>query len=289
MPKVVQTTMPTIKKIPISTKNISQSDDGWGSSHLNVLVYGTAKSGKTTFVSTFPSPILWLVCSGGNQSGELKSVDTPENRKRITPKTIHSADELARYLEQANSGQYETVVLDHLTGLQDLTLKEVLGLDELPAQKSWGLATQQQYGKSTLQCKEFCRGLFNAKCNTVVIAQEKSLSDGDIDPEIVQACIGPAVTKSLGLFVNPAVDVLVHTYKAPRTKTVSADLGGTVVTTEERLKGVEYRLRTGPHDVYMTGFRCPITNYLPEYIKNPTFEMLQTIIAGEWPRPEDTE
>lgn len=296
MPKVTQTTMKPMagtspKKTPTSTRRpATQSDDGWGSSHLNVLVYGDPKTGKTRFVSTFPDPILWLICSGGNRSGELKTIDTPANRGRITPKTIHSADELAGYVEMAHAGGYATVVLDHLTGLQDLTLKEVLGLAELPAQKKWGLATQQQYGESTLQCKEFCRGLFNAPCNTVVIAQQKTLTEaGDIDPEIAQACVGPAVTKSLGLFVNPAVDVMVQTYKATKTKTVTTELGGTPITIEERVKGVEFRLRTGAHDTYLTGFRCPIENYLPDYLVNATYADLMAIIAGNWPRPGETE
>jgi hypothetical protein len=102
-------------------------------------VYGHPKTGKTTFVSTFPGPILWLLSSGGRESGELKSVDTPAMRQKITPRVVDSFEVIKTALDSTD--RYATIVSDHATGLRDLALMSILGLDEMPVQKTFGMAT----------------------------------------------------------------------------------------------------------------------------------------------------
>jgi hypothetical protein len=244
----------------------SSADDPWGAAdYVRLLLYGRSGTGKTRTAATFPDPILWLLCSGGNRPGELRSVDTPENRRRIRPVVLRSSDQLRQEL-QALTGPAgvapATVVLDHASGFSDLVLKEILGysLDrELPAQKGWGLASQQQYGQCTAQCKEHLRALLNLPCNVVVIAQERTFGgdEGDLS-EIVKPTVGPALQPSLAGWLGPACDYVCQTFIRPKLVLTKAQVGKATVETRTRARNeFEFCLRTGPHDVYHTKFRVP--------------------------------
>lgn len=267
---------------PIPTQ-ISKSEDPWGAINtIRMLVYGESGSGKSTFASTFPDPLLWLLCSGGNKPGELRSIDTPENRKRITPKIITDTQQLRDYVAEAN--KYATVVLDHASGLADLVLKEILGLDEIPAQKGWGLATQQQYGQLAAQCKEWFRALLNLSGHVVVIAQQRTFGGKDDggDPELIKPTVGAALTPSLAGWLNPATDFVVQTFKRPKMKEVITTLAGKEHKHITRDKGVEFCLRCEPHDVFMTKFRVPKTIKIPDIIVDPTYDSIIKVIRGEY-------
>ena len=259
---------------------ISFEDEG-----LKVLLYGGSGSGKTTLAGTFPGKILWIICSGGMKPGELRSLDDPDHRKKVSQVVLEASAEIKTIVEHiAETGAYATVVLDHVSGLQDLTLKEILGLEELPAQKSWGLATQAQYGQSTLQCKEMLRALLNLSGNVVIVAQERVFGgkDDGMESEIIKPTVGAAVTPSLAGWLNPACDFVLHMFKRPITHKEEIVLNGkgSGKFLETRGKGVEFCARTEPHDVYMTKFRVPRGHVIPEYVPNPTYDKLLKIIKG---------
>jgi hypothetical protein len=163
---------------------------------IRMLLYGASGTGKTTLWSTFPDPILTLVCSGGNRPGELKSIDTPENRERISPKVIASTRQLTTLMEEAYSGKYATLVLDHASGLADLMIMEMLGLDAPPISKyraagkgeSWSLISQQQYGQLAVQCKDLFRDMLNLPCNVVIVAQQRYVTERDKGVEYCLRC-----------------------------------------------------------------------------------------------------
>lgn len=246
---------------------------------VRMLLYGKSGTGKTTFAATFPDPILWLLCSGGNKPGELRSIDTPENRRRITPRIVSSTDQLKGYIDKAEG--FATVVLDHASGLQDLTLKEILGLEELPAQKSWGMARQQDYGQSALMCKELFRALLNCPGNVVIIAQERNFGPGeDSGSDIIQTTVSAALTPSVTGWLGPACDYVVQTFIKPKMEQVKAMIGGKEHLTQKRGIGVEYCLRTGPHDTYQTKFRVPKGTPLPEYLTDPNYQQVVDLIKG---------
>jgi hypothetical protein len=256
-------------------------DDG-----LRMLIYGKSGTGKTTLWSSFPGPILCVVCSGGSQPGELRSIDTPDMRKKVSQVTLTNTEELrqlCRHVEEKSS--YETVVLDHATGFQDFKLKELLGLDEIPVGKSWGMASQQQYGQATTQCKEDFRALLNLPCNVVIVAQERTFGGSDdAANELLQPSVGAALMPSLTGWLNPACDYVVQTYLRPKMEEVKTKIGqgptAKVMTTTKRGKGIEYCLRTEPHDIYMTKFRMPKGRQLPECIVDPTYAKILELIRG---------
>jgi hypothetical protein len=242
-----------------------------------MLLYGRSGTGKTTFWATFPGPILALICSGGKQPGELKSIDTPDYRQKINPVIVSSVADCSALI--ADAGRYETVVLDHASGLADLALKEALGLDELPAQKSWGMASQQQYGQSSLQTKEVLRALLNTGKNVVIVAHERTFGEGS-DSEIIAPVVGAALTPSVTGWLNGAVDYVVQTQIRPKTNEVTTVVGGKPIKTTQRGKGVEYVLRTAPHETYTTKFRVPKGVQLPEFVVDPDYAKILSLIRG---------
>lgn len=260
MPPVVRRQSPNGDKPQTTARSAWDLTGG-----IKLLLYGQSGTGKTTFWGSFPGPILALICSGGSRPGELRSIDTPENRKKVDARIVTSTDQLRDMIADGN--RFATVVLDHVSGLQDLTLKEILGVDELPAQKGWGLATQQQWGQSTAQCKEYLRALLSLEGNVIVIGQERTFGgrDDGMDPELVKPTVGAAVTPSLSSWLNPACDYVLQTFKRPRTIKKVAKIGGKEIVTEERGKGVDYCARCEPHDVFMTKFRLP-GKVVPEFI-----------------------
>lgn len=252
------------------------SDDG-----IKVNVYGRSGTGKTTFWATFPKPILALVCSGGNRPGELRSINTPEYRRTIKSLHVESSADIYEVVDhQQQTGEYATVVLDHLTSFQDLVLAEILGVDQVPEQKSWGFASREQYGACTRDCKQVLRALLNLGCNVVVVAQERNFNE-DTDNGFLLPSVASAVSPSLAGWLNPAVDYIGRTIIRQKTEQRKVKVAGKVKTREVVTDGVEYCLHVGPSPVYMTKFRMPKGIPLPDVIVDPTYDkMLKLIQAG---------
>lgn len=247
---------------------------------IKMCVYGRTGTGKTAFWSTFPKPILALVCSGIKKSGELRSILTPKNRKDIKQWHVSSKDkliEIGRALQEAN--KFATIVLDHATGLQDRILTEILGLEELPAQGSWGMANRQQWQQCSIQTKEAMRSLLNLSGNTVIIAQEREFNV-DADNDLLMPYVGAALTPSTAGWLNQTCDYICQTFIRQKTIQKRTKIGKKAIIQQVRGKGVEYCLRTAEHEVFMTRFRVPIERNvaLPELIINPTFQKVKELI-----------
>lgn len=281
--------MPVASKIAVKPKAAptpaTKEIDPWGDDGVRALVYGESGSGKTTFCSSFPGPILWLICSGGKKAGELRSVNTPEMRKKIKPVVIRESADIQRAFNDPKHGDCQTAVLDHVTGLQDLILKEVLGLDEIPATKNWGMARQQDYGQAATQTIEQLRAILNLAPNAVIIGQERTFGgkDDGLDPELTKPSIGVSVMPSVRRWLEPACDYIVQTFKRPRFETKTNNIAGKSVETRVRGKGVEYCLRCEPHDIYVTKFRMPLEEgrSVPDVIVNPTYAKFLAVLNGE--------
>lgn len=256
-------------------------DDGDG---IKILLYGRSGTGKSTLWSTFPKPILSVICSGSDKPGETRSIDTPENRKTIRQVALRSSEELSAIIGHVREDDsYETVVLDHASGLQDLTLKDILGLDEIPVQKSWGMATQQEYGQCTLQCKTMMRDMLSLRQNVVIVAQEREFENEGASDFILPS-VGAGLTPSLAGWLNTAVDYVCRTYirqKEVEKEVVEMRKGKTVkVLKKVKVPGVEYCLHTAPHPVFMTKFRVPRGTPLPEQIVDPDYAKIRALISG---------
>lgn len=278
-PSVSMTSSPQVQAAMPVAENGYQSawemNDG-----LKALLYGQSGTGKTVLWSTFPSPILVLVCSGTNKPGELISIDTPENRKRIQARTIRSTEDFKEAL--ADAPKFATTVLDHLSGLQLLDLKEVLGLSEIPAVRRWGDATQAQYGECVRHCIEYCTALLNLSGNVVLVAQERTFTgkDDGTSSELVKPFIGADIMPSFHRWLGPAVDHAINMYKRPRVERRIVEVNGAQGEVEVRIDGMDYCARLAEHDVYFTKIRKLKTIKLPGFIPDPSYDKLMRAIKG---------
>ena len=261
--------------------------DTIGSVHM--LLYGESRTGKTTLWATFPGPILALVCSGGIRPGELKSIDTPEYRRKIDARVVSSTEQLR--LELAEADKFETVVLDHVSGLQDLKVREILGLEETPLslyrpprkRQSWSLVSQSQWGQIAVEMREVLRDILGLSRHVVIVAQQRVFGGNDDGAltDLIAPTVGASMIPSVVGWLNPACDYVVQTFLRPRMVNNQIVAGGKTTEMIERGKGVEFCLRCEPHNVYMTKFRLPLGRELPDVIINPTYDKIQKVIKGE--------
>lgn len=251
---------------------------------LKVLLYGQSGSGKTTLWGTFPRPILAVICSGSENPGELRSIDTPENREDIDNVALQHSDELlelTRHLKSLPGRGYGTVVLDHASGFQDLVLRNILNIEEVPATKGWGFASQQDYGQATIRCKELLRGLISLPCNVVIVAQERIFNDEGKVSEVLKPTVGAGLMPNLAGWLNSTMDYVCQTFKRQRVKVTTEMIGDEEQEVIIPLKGVEYCLRTAPHETFHTKFRIPKGRELPDVIVDPSYDKILSLVKGE--------
>ena len=280
MPKITKQTM----KLRPRERPVQ---DAWElSEHVSVLLFGASGTGKTTLWATFPDPILAIICSGGGRNPEeLKSIDTPDNRRRITARICNTGAQIEEQLEEAKSGEYRTVVLDHGTGLQTTLLREELGVEEL-LQNSWGLAKREDYFAVALKAKEILYRLLSLPAHRVIVGQEKDHNEDeerDSDLSDMQvASIGADFSKSIIRWLNPACSFLVQTFKRPRMVEKRVKVPGKKEPLVKLVKGkgVDYCLRVGPHDRVITKFRKPKGIVLPDVLVDPDFDKMMSLIQG---------
>lgn len=252
--------------------------------------FAVHNSGKTELWGTFPGPILVAICSGGKKPGELRTLDTPANRKgRIKEVALEHSQELVTLAQGAVAHGFKTVVLDHVTGFQDLVLGEIIGRP-VPEQKSWGIAQQQDYAQCALQCKEKLRHMLDLDINVVLIGQERE-NDKPEQSELIQPSVGVATTPSLAGWLNTAVDYIAHTFirDAYETKETRIGEGKAAKVMQQRvakkgpdgMQAVEYCLRTAPSSVYMTKFRTPKGTGDKGIIVDPSYDKIMAAIRGE--------
>lgn len=244
---------------------------------IMINVYGRSGTGKTTFACSFPKPLLIVGTEDGTASvSNVEGVDFV---------LIESTEDLRKIVEhQTSTSKYRTVMLDTASGLQDLVLKEILGFDELPAQKSWGLASREQWGQCALRTKDLLRSCLDlvrkTGCSTVVVAQEREFnSEGDGD--LLMPYVGSALSPSVTGWLNPACDYIVQTFVREAKTVRRTKIGKKTVERKVASGGVEYCLRTAADPVYTTKLRLPKGRVVPDVIVDPTYRKLMDVIQGK--------
>lgn len=250
--------------------------------YVNLNIYGKSGSGKTTFWSTFPGPILAIISSGVKNSGELRSIPK-KDRDKIHQFPLDSTEEFQELIKhQRETREFETVVLDHASSFQDVILKEVLGIDEIPEQLGWGTASQQQWGQVALQMKEHLSSLLSLEsCHSIIIAQER-VFESDNDADLIMPYIASAVSPSVVNWLNSSVDYICETFKKKKTITKETKVGKKKTTVTSYVEGeVDYCLRTAPDEVFTTKFRKPRGSVIPKYIVDPDYKKFMEVVEGD--------
>jgi hypothetical protein len=249
---------------------------------MTVQVYGASATGKTTLASTFPKPILILGAEDGTSS--ISDVDGVEIAR------LHKSVDFRHLIRLVGkSGAYQTLVLDSATSLMSICLAEIMRMDEIPTQLSWGFASQDDYGQAGLQVKEIMRDMTrladSGHCHAVVLGQERSFGKGSgsgddvMDPKVMMA-----LGKSAAAWANAEFDYILRMYVRPKTEEVLTEYevnGRKKQKWETRETGdFEHVAMSKKNDRYVVKFRIPIGRFLPDAIPDPTYDKIRSVIDG---------
>lgn len=265
---------------------------------LKICTYGRGKSGKTRLACSFPKPLLLL----GLEDGRRTVVNVPgvdfvriETSEEVTDLADYIAAGGKSYWKKDGKGgwvklgertgdPYVSSALDTGGGLQNLILKEVLGLEEIPATKTFAMAGRDQWQAVGTQFIERMTRLMDLAdrngLNVVVIAHERSFGEEGAG-ELLNPTIGPALTPAAAKWLNGACDYICQTFIQQQEVEVTSKVAGKDVTVLKKTGKKEYCLRTGPHELFMSGFRLPIGQTLPDVVVDPTYGKILRIINGE--------
>lgn len=241
----------------------------------SINVYGVSGTGKTTLGCTYPKPLLLI----GAETG-TRSVHTVKGVEFVR---LQQSGEIAELIEHIRkSKKYATTVLDTATSFQAMVLAEILGLDELPVQRFWGMASRDQYGQAALQTKEVLRHLLRLAednlCHAVILAQEREFAS-ESGSELIAPTVMSSLTASTVGWLNPECDYIVQTFIRSKQITKKVTVGEKTKEVSVDTSEIEYCLRTRPHPVYMIKFRGPKGTTMPEAIVDPSYEKIHSLIG----------
>jgi hypothetical protein len=250
---------------------------------FGIGIFGSQGSGKTTLWSTFPKPIFACMCSGElSRPGELKSI-TKEVRKQIKCLNLTHCEQVNEVTEAVASSEFKTVVLENLTSFSDLCLKQIMGVESIPPQLSWGFATQQQWGQHGMLVKEILRSMLNLEKYVVIVSQERWFdppenSTGE-DTSSGISKLGPATTPTIAGWLVQSLDYSIQTYI--RDKEVEKEV---VIANKKKMM----KVKTGEHEFCaylpyttnkMTKFRLPFGQKPTNVLVNPTFDKIAALVS----------
>jgi hypothetical protein len=236
---------------------------------VTMVTYGRSGSGKTTFASSWPKPMLLLDVKD-------EGTDSIKNVEGVEVLSVETFDDLimAYWLLKSGKHHFKSVGIDTTSMLQDKALNMVL------EEEGKEFASQQIWGKVSGIMKEWLlnfRDLADEGIHVHFIAQDRlTESDAETDDEQIDPEIGPQLMPSVARALNASVKVIGNTY-----------IGETVKRVEGKIqKHIEYRMRIGPHAYYITKIRKPKEVELPDFLKDPTFNDILGIMKGELPKKE---
>lgn len=269
--------------------------------------YGVPGTGKTRLACTFPKPLLLIATETGTDSVVgTHGVD-------VAPMT--STSDLSELLDHATTGRscwdwngkawahlgvgnftgrkYATVVLDTATKMRTMRIREQFAAmgREVPraqpflyADKIW----KEVWNQTADDMKKFLGGVLAIpsmfEMCSVINSHEANLThdDGGSGSDILKPNVASAIGRSVSEFLNAEASyvgqlLIRETYEVQKSGEGIAEMEVKVKT------GTEYVMRIGPDAVYRTKFRRPITvtSPLPDFLVNPTYERMLSVIRGE--------
>lgn len=207
--------------------------------HLKVLVWGEAKSGKTTFAATFPHPYFFdldggmLTLAGRDIEYETYTGDKGYRKFRLDLPKIAERDDI------------DTLVIDSLSSMHSFMMDEIQKLSG-----TWpGTPQIQEYGIQVVKIRKFLYELVSYNKHVVLIGHEQIWQD-DVTKEvfILPLIVGKKLPNRLGNWF----DEFYHMEAIP-TK-----------------NGLEYKIRTRKSRKYTCGTRIGNLDELEE----PDFKVI---------------
>lgn len=237
-----------------------------------ITLYGKPGTGKTTLASTAPKPQLIIdVKDKGTDSA--KSASLKHGEIEVYPlEGFDDIYEVYDYIKE-NPGKYKSVVIDHVTSLQDKAM------DKVKEQENKTEISQRMFGQASGYMKEVIslyKDLTDEGIIPIFIAQDRTDTEGDGEDQLAPE-VGPAMMPSLARTLGASSRVIGNTFLQEKVEK-TGDM--------KVLRTIEYRLRLGPNPYYLTKVTRPSGTPCPDYIVNPTYEDIEKIIKGEWVEPK---
>lgn len=235
---------------------------------LSVLAYGRSGTGKTTFASTFPKPLLLL-------DVREKGFDSVSNVKDLDVGEITNWEDFeAMYWFLAEGKQkYKTVVIDQVTQLQDLAIIKVMKDDGKDPKEQ---ITKRNWGQAAGLMKSWLlnyRDLIDQGIHVVFLAHDRMTSgEDDSGEDQIDPSVGARLMPSVASFVNGMVKIIGNTFIR---ETYS-------IENKRKKKSVEYSMRIGAHAYFTAKARSPVGSSVPESIVNPSFDQLVSVMQGTY-------
>lgn len=143
---------------------------------LNVMLYGDYGTGKTTFATTFPKPILFFdidkryVTYAGMEGVEYETyVDV--GKRASAYRTL-----MKDLMNYQTDSKYATVVLDSTTTLMDIITNDILGISGTGRGATEGLSLPQ-WGTMVDRFKRIFAIMKGYNCHTVIISHGQLVQD----------------------------------------------------------------------------------------------------------------
>lgn len=248
------------------------------------MFYGRSGTGKTTVAGTFPGRK--LVC-------DIKDVgdDSLVGVDDLDVMDINSWEdfETMYWYVKKNPKEYDCLVLDTMSQLQQLAIRRVLEDKKKDPDKAgeWGSMTKQDWGAVASLMKTWIINVRDLPMNVVFIAQDRTFNTGEedeaqgLDPEV-----GPALSPSIAKTLNAAVHVVGNTFIRKRTvriklKQKEGKMRKRGAPTHREEDRIEFCMRIGPNQTYITKLRKPKSLALPDVVVDPTYDKLINIIEGK--------
>lgn len=176
---------------------------------FRALIYGRSGAGKTRLAATAPKPLTIDV----NEEGWDSVRGEPLNPMTYEVKYWTDLTDVYWYLQEGDH-EFETVILDGLTAMQDLAVKFVLG-DETSrdASRDPDMMDRRLWNKVGELMKTQIINYRNLPMNVIFTATERKRVVGDEDDEEVEITIGPALTPSAAGAAERAVSLIGYLHK----------------------------------------------------------------------------
>jgi hypothetical protein len=192
---------------------------------FNVLAYGPAKSGKTTFAATAPGPIIWLNAEGDGALWFARTTAAKRGTEihEVTVNRTNATQRLEAMWQHIHDGldpKPKTVVIDTIAKVRDALATQIGG--KQPTIQQWGQVAEKLGG--------FILFMRDQPINLVILAHANPRDDEDAG-RIVEPLIGGKLTQT----VPGEVDVI--TYTAPIRTEEGTRYFGQLIEARGRIAG----------------------------------------------------
>ena len=210
--------------------------------HIKILVWGDAKSGKTVFAGTSPSPYFFDLDNG--------MLSLMHHKPPIEFDTYLGEEGYRRFKQDMNNilkrDDIKTIIIDSLSSLQDLIMGNIQRVNG-----TYGNAPQiQEYGLFMVRMRKFLFDLVSVNKHVILTAHEQVFQDGVTQEVLITPLIyGRSLPRRMGLWF----DEVYHTE-----------------TERDKEGNINYWLRTKPSRRHNCGSRL---NCLDE-LEIPDFKVI---------------